>query len=193
MVLWFVCFLISPIILQQTFVSNFQLKQFQKSSKGSPKHGATKSSKKNTGDQERSAHHTDAVNSDTNISQSDITHTVDTSLRDITNTTNTSQSDITDTHSDITDNTVNTHSDTRDSKHIGLEPIEPEVVTSAAVPHTDNTDTDQIVPNNQVIEETGKDTELHSGQGNRVENTDNHLIQQTGLSQVCEPFQEKLV
>ena len=171
------------LILQTIFASCFQLKQFQKSSKGSPKHGATKSSKKNTGDQERSAHHTDAVNSDTNIPQSDIIYTTDNSLRDITNTTTTSQSD-------ITDNTIN---DITDSKHIGLEPAEAEVFPSAAVPHTDNTDTNQIVPNNQVAEVPGKDTELHSEQDNKVENTDNHLTQQTGLSQVCELFQEKFV
>ena len=148
---------------------HFQLKQFQKSGKGSPKHRDSKGSKKNAGAQDHSAHHKDTSNSDTNISHSDITDTTNTSLRDITNTTNTPQSDITDRTQTI------------------LEPTVEAEVTGVAGTDIDNTYTDQTVPDNQALEDTGRETEYHSVQDNNpVEKTDNYHTEQTVFPQVCD-------
>ena len=78
-------------------------------------------------------------------------------------------------HSDLID-TTNPHSDTV---------VEAEVVNCVIVTETDTTyppEPDQGVPNNQVIQETDKDSAVHSLQDNNtVEKTDK---QQTGFPQV---------
>ena len=135
-----------------------QLKQFQKSGKNSPKHRDSKDSKKNKSSKDSSALK-ESAHSDT--------HVID--------TTNTAHSDLIDT--------TNTHSDSDTV-------VEAEVVNCVIVTETDTTyapEPDQGVPNNQVVQETDKESAVQSLQDNNtVEKTDKQQTEQTGFPQVSQ-------